>query len=239
MSKGPGGLTVTVNCMIIAGFPGIGKTSTYKEMKTSFIGARVVDMDVRDYGTTNGINVADPAAYVEKMKAYSTDNALILCTCDPEVRAKMREAGLFYIVISPEFPPQMANMIPNYVPDPTARAAYMKRFSDHLGANVLAGQTLDGKGYEDAIIELFNDPMPHLVAPFLNKEIVSQSWELIERMTRQVISPGALVDMGVQRPDISVMNEVGKMFPDGKLPDFLMRQGFNFNGQQLKGYDGK
>ena len=44
MSKGPGGMTVTINCMIIAGFPGIGKSTTYAEMKAGLATARVAEM---------------------------------------------------------------------------------------------------------------------------------------------------------------------------------------------------
>ena len=225
MSKGPGGMTVTINCMIIAGFPGIGKSTTYAEMKAGLATARVADMDVKDFGTTNGINVADPAAYVNQIKLLSADKALIFCTIDPTVRQKLREAGLFYVVVAPEFPPAMAAQLPGFRPDPFLRASYMKRFKDNLGANVLAGQLLDGKGYEDVITECFNDPMPHLVSPFLNKEVVGKVWEIIEGMTRQVLTPGMLTEMGVQRPANAMLKEMMAQNPDFKLPPGLQIPG--------------
>ena len=196
MSKGPGGFTARVNCMIVSGFPGIGKTSTYNQMKKDFIGARAVDMDVKNYGTTNGINVADPAEYVRLVEEYSHENACIFVSTDPEIRAKLREAHLFYIVVAPEFPPALANAIPHYRPDPLTRSNYMKRFTDNLGYNSLAAQTLDGKGYEDALIDLFKDPMPHFVFPTLTKQILDQMWQMVEQMTRTTVSPQQLAGMG-------------------------------------------
>lgn len=193
MPKKLGGVTATVNCMIISGFPGIGKTSTFKEMKGTDILAKVVDMDVKNYGTTNGIDVADPAAYVSKVEELSKTNGCIFVSTDPIIRLKLREAHLFYIVIAPEFPPSMASAIPGYRPDPLLRAQYMKRFTDNLGYNSLAAQTLDGKGYEDALVDLFQDPMPHFVFPTLNKQVVDQAWMMIDQMTRQMISPEALM----------------------------------------------
>ena len=215
MSKGPGGTTITIDCMIVSGFPGIGKTTTFNEMKKNLITAKVADMDVRNYGTTNGINVADPAAYVAEVERLSKEIALIFVTSDPQVRQKLQEAHLFYIVIAPEFPPQMAANIPGYVPDLLMRQQYMRRFKDHLGANTLAGNTLDGKGYEDAILDIFNDPMPHLVAPVINKQIIDQAWRMIEGMTRQVLSPGALVGMGLQRPPQRMIDNLPDIFKDG------------------------
>lgn len=201
MSKAPGGVTAHIDCMIVSGFPGIGKTSTWKQMKTDFIGARAIDMDVKNYGTTNGINVADPAAYVRECQELSKQNACIFVTIDPVVRLKLREASLFYIVIAPEFPPALADRIPNYRPDPFMRAQYMKRFTDNLGYNSLCASTLDGKGYDDVLTDLFNDPMPHLVSPVLNKQVLDQAWMMIEQMTRQTVSPSQLMGMqGAPKP---------------------------------------
>lgn len=198
MSLQPGGVTAHIDCMIVSGFPGIGKTSTWKEMKKDFIGARAMDFDVKDYGTTNGINVADPAEYVRKVQEASKENACIFVTSDPDVRLKLREAHLFYIVVAPEFPPKLVDQIPNYRPDPMLRAQYMKRFTDNLGYNSMCAQTLDGKGYEDALTDLFDDPMPHFVSPVLNKQILDQFWMMIEQMTRQTVSPSQLMGMGQQ-----------------------------------------
>ena len=195
MAKTLGGITATINCMIISGFPGIGKTSTFNEMKKADIFARCVDMDVKNYGTTNGIDVADPAAYVNEVDKLSKENACIFVSTDPVIRQKLREANLFYIVIAPEFPPALASAIPNYRPDPLQRALYMKRFSDNPGYNSLAAQTLDGKGYEDALIDLFQDPMPHFVFPTLDKKVVDQAWMMIDQMTRQFVDPAKLLGM--------------------------------------------
>ena len=107
----------------------------------------------------------------------------------------------FYIVIAPEFPPKLASAIPNYRPDPLQKALYMKRFTDNPGYNSMAAQTLDGKGYEDALIDLFQDPMPHFVFPTLNKQVVDQAWMMIDQLTRQVMSPQALMGMpGAPKP---------------------------------------
>lgn len=198
MSLKPGGVTAHIDCMIVSGFPGIGKTSTWKQMKHDYIGARAVDMDVKDYGTTNGINVADPAEYVRKVQEAAKENACIFVTSDPTVRLKLREAHLFYIVVAPEFPPALAEKIPHYRPDPMMRAQYMQRFKDNLGYNSMCAQTLDGKGYEDALMDLFNDPMPHFVTPVLNKQVLDQFWMMVEQMTRQTVSPGQLMGMGQQ-----------------------------------------
>lgn len=74
----------------------------------------------------------------------------------------------------------------------------MKRFTDNLGYNSLAAQTLDGKGYEDALIDLFKDPMPHFVFPTLTKQILDQMWQMVEQMTRTTVSPQQLAGMGQQ-----------------------------------------
>lgn len=209
MAKTLGGVTATINCMIISGFPGIGKTTTFHEMKKADLFARCVDMDVKDYGTTNGIDVADPAAYVAEVEKLSKQNACIFVTTDPTVRLKLREAHLFYIVIAPEFPPKLASAIPNYRPDPLQKALYMKRFTDNPGYNSMAAQTLDGKGYEDALIDLFQDPMPHFVFPTLNKQVVDQAWMMIDQLTRQVMSPQALMGMpGAPKPDQAMIADM-------------------------------
>lgn len=216
MSKGPGGFTVTVKCMIISGFPGIGKTHCFNEFKKQNIFAKVQDMDVRNYGTTNGINVADPAEYVRQVKALSEENDIIFVTCDREVRMKLCEAELFYIVIAPEFPPQLGNRIPGYRPDALMRAMYMKRFTEKLGSNTLAGETLSGRGYEDAIVDIFSDPMPHIVAPVLNRQIVDQAWNMIDQLTRQTIGANQLMGMaGVPQPPMPHPDLGGK--PNLKL----------------------
>lgn len=193
MAKTLGGVTATINCMIISGFPGIGKTSTYNEIKKRDALARAVDMDVKDYGTTNGIDVADPAAYVRKVEELSKTNEVIFVSTDPVIRQKLRDARLFYIVVAPEFPPKMASAIPNYRPNPLLRAEYMKRFSDNIGYNSLAAQTLDGKGYEDALIDLFKDPMIHFVNSNLTRQVVDQAWMMIDQLTRQVINAQTLM----------------------------------------------
>lgn len=205
MSKSPGGITAHINCMIISGFPGIGKTSTYNEMKKSFIGARCVDMDVRDYGTTNGIDVEDPAAYVNKVEKLSKENACIFVTMDRRVRLKLQEAHLFYIVVAPEFPPAWADQIPGFKPNPLTRVQYMKRFSESIGYNSLCAQTLDGKGYDDALMDICADPMPHFISPVLNKAVVDQMWQLVEGLTRQTFSQEQLKQMagGIPMPPMS------------------------------------
>lgn len=199
MAKNLGGITATVTCMIISGFPGIGKTSTFHEMKKANIFAKAVDMDVKDYGTTNGINVADPAAYVRKVEELSKENACIFVSSDPDVRQKLKEAHLFYIVIAPEFPPAMASAIPGYHPDLLLKANYMKRFTDNVGYNSMAAAALDGKGYEDALMDLFRDPMPHFVTPVLNKQVVDRAWMMIDQLTRQTISPAQLMGANGQK----------------------------------------
>ena len=201
MSLKPGGVTAHIDCMIVSGFPGIGKTSTYLQMKKDFIGARAVDMDVKDYGTTNGIDVANPAAYVTKVQEASKENACIFVTCDPTVRALMREAHLFYVVVAPEFPPAAANMLPGYRPDPLVRSQYMRRFKDNLGYNSMAAQLLDGPGYDQVIEQIFNDPMPHMVCPNLTKQFLDTLWMMLEQQTRQTVSPNQLMGMaGAPRP---------------------------------------
>lgn len=231
MSLGPGGITYTINCLIICGFPGIGKTTTFNEIKMNMVTARAVDMDVKDYGTTNGINVADPAAYVREIEAKSKDNALIMCTCDPEVRAKLREAHLFYAVVAPEFPPNIAQGLPPQLrPDPLQRAMYMKRFDPTvIGTNTKAGQTLAGEGYTQAIIELFNDPMPHIVAPFINKQVINQVWSMVEQTCRQYINPDQLMGMGIQQSTPQMLEKI-KDAMGGKLPpNLMMPDGTNAN----------
>ena len=208
MAKTLNGVTATVTCMIVSGFPGIGKTTTFNEMKKRDILAKVVDMDVKDYGTTNGIDVADPAAYVRKVKELSQSNGIIFVYTDPTIRAKLREAELFYIVIAPEFPPKLASAIPNYRPDPLLRSSYMKRFSDNLGYNSMAGQTLDGKGYEDALVDLFNDPMPHFVFPMLNHQVIEQCWMMIDQLTRQFVNPQQLMGMGGPKPGQGIVGSM-------------------------------
>lgn len=221
MSLGPGGITYSINCLIICGFPGIGKTTTFNEIKSNMITARVVDMDVQNYGTTNGIDVADPAAYVREIKAKSADHALIMCSCDPVVREKLREAQLFYAVVAPEFPPAIAEKMPiGLRPDPLQRAMYMKRF-EGVKTNTKAGKTLQGEGYTQAIIELFNDPMPHIVAPFINKQVINQVWTMVEQTCRQYINPNQLMGMGIQQSTPQMLEKVKEAF-GGKLPPNLI-----------------
>lgn len=200
MSKGPGGLTAHINCMIICGFPAIGKTSTYNQMKKDYILSRVFDMDVSRYGTTDGINVADPAAYVREIEQRSGENALVLCTIDREVRRKLNEANLFYMVFAPEFPPSMAEKMPNYVPDPLLKANYMKRFDNIVGYHSEAAVTLAKGGYEKILDDLFKDPMPHVVSPILDKNAVNASWNIADQLTRQTMTPNQFIGMTERKP---------------------------------------
>lgn len=246
MSKGPGGTTVRIDCMIIAGFPGIGKTSTFNEMKLTNQDAKVVDLDVKDFGTTNGMDVADPAAYAARVKLLSATNALIFVTADPQVREALRRANLFYVIAMPEFPREIGEQLGFRE---SFKDIYMQRFSraqeyqrqraeslgmDPMQSNLLdptigflsgdnkAGQLLDASGYEYVIKMTFDDPMPHIVVPLLNKAIVTQIWEQIEQQTRTMISPQQLVGMGVNRPASSYFHE----FADrngGELPDALKK----------------
>lgn len=226
MSKSPGGITAIIDCLIIAGFPGIGKTSTYHEMKKSFIGAKVIDMDVQDYGTTNGMNVADPAEYVRKMVEYSHENALILCTVDPAVRKKMQEANLFYATVAPEFPPALASAIPNYRPNPMTRAQYMQRFSNNPLYNSKAGQLLDGRGYEDVIIDLFKDPRPKFVSETLNKATVNTFWDALDSLTRQHFGQNQLMSMAAATPDEAAAERGAKQHPLMNNPMFEKEAAF-------------
>lgn len=213
MSKQPGGITAHIDCMIIAGFPGIGKTTTYAQMKMEDPLARVADLDVKDFGTTNGMDVADPAAYVNRIMLMKDSFALIFVTIDPAVRQKMQEARLFYMTVAPEFPPSIASALPTYRPDPLLKASFMARFKDNLGYNTKAGALLDGKGYEDVLESLFKDPMPHIISPVLNKQVVDQAWMQAEQLTRQTVNPQQLMEMvqrnGGQLPNFGP-NKVGQ-----------------------------
>lgn len=214
MSKKPGGMTAHIDCMVISGFPGIGKSTTWAQMKKDYEGAKAIDMDVRQYGTTNGMDVADPVAYVNRLLEYCKDNACVFVTADRAVRMQMQKAHIFYMIVAPEFPPQLADRMPGYVPDLATRARYMARFnrpSPIYGAPVstemghtLTAKLLDGNGYNDIIQELFRDPMPHVVYPYLDKRVVEVAWMKAEQLTRQVIAPRQLVAMQKKQP----------MFPD-------------------------
>lgn len=190
------GIRADIDCLIIAGFPGIGKTSTYNEMKKVDIGARCIDMDVKYENTTNGIDVADPADYVNRVMKLSKENAIIFVTTDPVVRQKMREAGLFYMIVAPEFPDNFP--IPQqFRPDPLARAQYMQRFTQ-IGGNSKAGETLAGRGYADAIADLFGDPRPKAVMQTLTRQGVDVMWQQLEMQTRDMLgslSPEAIKDL--------------------------------------------
>lgn len=248
MSKGPGGTTVRIDCMIIAGFPGIGKTSTYNEMKLSAPDAKVVDLDVKDFGTTNGMDVADPAAYAARVKLLSATNALIFVTADPQVREALRKANLFYVIAMPEFPREIGEQMGF---KQSFKDVYMQRFTmarEHqrqqaiaagvnpdnpvmldstigfLSGDSKAAQMLDSAGYEYVIKMTFDDPMPHIVVPLLNKMIVSQIWEQIEQQTRMMVSPQQLVGMGVNRPASSIFHELADR-NGGELPDMLKKMG--------------
>ena len=217
MSKKPGGMTAHIDCMIISGFPGIGKTSTYNAMKKDYAGARCLDMDVRQYGTTNGMDVADPVEYVNRILNACKDNACIFVSADRAVRMQMQRAHLFYMIVAPEFPPQLANRMANYVPDLGLKARYMSRFGRKTVAldgeirpntdTELTAKLLDGNGYTDIITELFRDPMPHVISERLDKKVVEQAWIKAEQLTRQVIAPRQLVAMQKKTP----------MFPTTKL----------------------
>jgi hypothetical protein len=195
-------VTAHIDCLVVAGFPGIGKTTTAKKLREVRIGACCYDLDVRDFGTTNGIDVADPGEYVRRVvacveegKEKARENSCVFVTIDSVVRAGLREAGLFYLVIAPEFPPSMANQIPHYRPDPLLKSRYMKRFSDNPGYNSQCAQLLEGNGYEAALLELFNDPMPHMIMETLNAQSLDQCWMVVEQLTRQVMSPQMLAGM--------------------------------------------
>ena len=181
------GIRADIDCLIISGFPGIGKTATYKEMKKCDILAKAIDMDVRNENTTNGIDVSDPADYVRRVVEHSKNNAIIFVTCDPVVRLKMREANLFYMLVAPEFPPEIANAVPgNFRPDTSVRLEYMKRFTG-IGSNTKAGETLAGKGYEDCIRDMFGDSRPKCVMNTLNKITVDVMWRQLEAQTRNTL----------------------------------------------------
>lgn len=214
MSKKPGGFTAHIDCMVISGFPGIGKTTTYNAMKKDYAGARCLDMDVRHFGTTNGMDVANPADYVQRILNACKDNACIFVTADRQVRALMQRAHLFYMIVAPEFPPEYANRMANYVPDLGLRARYMARFvkpakpvGDSAVVDDMTARLLDGNGYTDIIRELFRDPMPHVISERLDKRVVEQAWIKAEELTRQVIAPRQLVAMQKMTP----------MYPTTKL----------------------
>ena len=138
--------------------------------------ARVADLDVKDYGTTNGMDVADPAAYVNRIMLMKDSFALIFVSIDPAIRQKMEEARLFYMTVAPEFPPSIASAMPTYRPDPLIKASFMKRLPITWVYNTKASTLLDGNGYEDVLESLFRDPMPHIISPVLNKQVVDQAW---------------------------------------------------------------
>lgn len=218
MSKQPGGITAHIDCMIIAGFPGIGKTTTYAAMKAADPLTRVADLDVKDFGTTNGMDVADPAAYVNRIMLMKDSFALIFVSIDPVIRQKMQEARLFYMTVAPEFPPSIAAAMPTYRPDPLVKASFMKRFSDNLGYNTKASTLLDGNGYEDVLESLFQDPMPHIISPVLNKAVVDQAWMQAEQLTRQTINPAQLMGMvNTPRPGMPGMPPIPGV---GGMPPF-------------------
>lgn len=246
MSKGLGGVTVRIDCMIMAGFPGIGKTSTFNEMKLSHPDAKVVDLDVSQFGSTDGISVPDPAAYAARVKILSATNALIFTTADPQVRAALRAANLFYVIVMPEMPEEITLQMGI---KERFKDIYMQRFiqgDDVHKAAALAGTNLeqqgfvmngsgttlsfdnkaapllDSRGYETVIRETFDDPMPHIVVPLINKVIVSQVWEQIEQQTRTMINPQQLVGMGVNRPASSFFHEFAQR-NGGELPDVLKK----------------
>ena len=221
MSKGPGGFTARINCMIIAGFPGIGKTTTFHEMKKEYIGAKVVDMDVRRYGTTNGVDVADPAAYVIECEKLSHENACIFVTCDAKVRQKLQEAHLFYTVVAPEFPPHMAKQLPpQFQPNPLLRQAYIDRFTEKnldTAYDKMAGRLLEGRGYDDLINELFQDPMPHVVSYLLNRAVVDQAWRQIEALTRTTLTPEQLAKTALGKKPLGAKVDMDPFDPAGIL----------------------
>ena len=234
MSKAPGGFTARINCMIISGFPGIGKTSTYNEMKKEFIGAKVIDMDVRRYGTTNGIDVADPAAYVTECEKLSHENACIFVTCDAHVRQKLQEAHLFYTVVAPEFPPHMAQQLPpQFAPNLALRQAYIDRFNEKnldTAYDKMAGRLLEGRGYQDLIEELFKDPMPHVVSYVLNRAVVDQAWMQIEALTRTTLTPEQLAKTALGKKPLGAKPDMDPFDPAG----ILRGDGMTMSAQQAK-----
>ena len=215
MSKKPGGITAHIDCMVLSGFPGIGKTTTYNAMKKDYAGARCIDMDVRQFGTTDGINVADPENYVKRILEACKDNACIFVTADREVRRWMQRMHIFYMIVAPEFPPQYADRMANYIPDLGLKARYMTRFIKPARVNdsvtVVDKRTeklLAGDGYTKLIEELFRDPMPHVITENLDKRAVEQAWIKAEELTRQVIAPRQLV----------AMQKLTPLYPTKKLP---------------------
>ncbi len=179
----------TITTLIISGFPGIGKTFTFNEIKKQVPGAKIADMDVRNYGTTNGMNVEKPDEYVRQIEGMVKDKyEVIFVSVDPVVRLKMREANLFYVVIGPEHPPEINMQLPvQFRSDPLQRALYMKRF-DEIGGNRLAAQALEGRKYDDTIRDMFGDPMPKVVSQVLNPAILNDVWAKLDAQTRYVLS---------------------------------------------------
>lgn len=179
----------TVTTLIIAGFPGIGKTTCCKLYQALKPGCKVADLDVHDYGTTNGMNVSDPEAYMTKIENLVKDKyEIIFTTIDPVVREKMRRANLLYVMVAPEFPPEInCQMPPQIRSDALTRAAYMKRF-DEIGGNKQAAAALEGRKYDDTLRDMFGDPFPKVVTKELNQLIIEEIWKKLDAQTRFMLS---------------------------------------------------
>lgn len=98
--------TAELKSAVIAGFPGIGKTTLYLDVKKRDLSTSLIDVNVDDFIGKDDF----PQNYITRIRECTEKYAVILVDASPRIREAMRDANIFYSIIYPDI-----NSMKNYL----------------------------------------------------------------------------------------------------------------------------
>lgn len=113
---------------VIAGFPGIGKTTLYLDVKKRDLSTSLIDIDINDFIGKDDF----PQNYINRIRECSEKYAVILVDASPVIREAMTDANIFYSIV---------------YPDISSMKNYLMRYN----------HTIDKNMSEDKFTHLYND----------------------------------------------------------------------------------